>query len=514
VPKRANVRVAISLTCVAASLTATAAAATLALGAQWRPPDIHPTTATLAEVLAIRAQASRPKQQAAQRRERWTYVNGIRRIAVTVAIRDDDFRTSLDLDGLTYLAGRRGGARWRGDGNGIFHGVQADLQGDALDRVPQAVFPLDSAALTLVGETELPAPTWVIETDRPGDKPAFLYVDKATGTIVREVMRDGKRVVTTAFDRFDAHDGALRAHRWRVDDGSVADRIDVTVDAIEPGAVPVADVAFPERRIFTPATAVPGSPLAASVDLPASFRGGTIVVAVDIDGAREHFLLDTGTSSITIDPRIARRSGGATLEHAVLPKLSVGALQLERVSVLTVPFEGGGILGLDFFFGHVVEIDYRHERVRVLSADDARAVFADSQTAVIAANVDQGLPLVTAAFGPAGSDTFAVDTGSPRLYAMRPFVTRFAGEIAAHWAPAGAPYVERYLEGGIEVQPYRVAEFALGNARAHDLIVGVQLPTTRTDDLAIPFDGIIGTEILSNFDLYFDYDNGRLGLRR
>lgn len=72
----------------------------------------------------------------------------------------------------------------------------------------------------------------------------------------------------------------------------------------------------------------------------------------------------------------------------------------------------------------------------------------------------------------------------------------------------------RYLEGGIELQPYRVTSFRLGSNEARNLIVGGQIPTTRTDDLAIPFAGIIGTDILQNFDLYIDYDHDRIGLRR
>jgi len=322
-------------------------------------------------------------------------------------------------------------------------------------------------------------------------------------------MRDGKRVVTTDFDHFEALDGASRAGHWHIDDGNVADTIDVTVDAIEPGVVSTADVAFPARRVFAPPT-----PLATSADFKAWFQSDRIELEVSIDGTPQRFDLDTGTASITVDPELGRRYGGSTLEHAVLPRLAIGPLKLDRVSVLTVPFGGRGILGLDFFFGHVVELDYRQKRVRVLSADDARSVFADPKTAVVEANVDEGLPLVHAGFGPAQSDVFAIDTGSPRLYVMYPFISRFAGEMSAHWTPVGHSYVERYLEGAIEVQPYHVARFDFANGEARDLIVGGQVPTTRTDDLAIPFDGIIGTDILRNFDLYFDYDNGRLGVRQ
>jgi hypothetical protein len=412
------------------------------------------------------------------------------------------------LDGLEYRAGRADGVRWRADGNGIVHGIEADLQGDPLDRPPRAIFGFDPASCALAGEARLPARAWVLETRPDGDKPAFLYVDAATGTIVREVMRDGKRVVTTMFDQFEPAGGALRARHWRIDDGDPADTIDATVESIEPDVVTAADVGFPARRTFAPPSPE------RSADLDAAFHGGRVEVAVQIDGRRRWFDLDCGTTSITVDPSVVKPFGGPTLEHAVLPVLSAGPLRLDRVSVLTVPFEGSGILGLDFFFGHVIEVDYVHRRVRVLADADARAVFGDPKTAILDMNVDQGLPLVHAGFGPAQSNAFAVDTGSPRLHVMAPFVARFSDEVAKHWTPAGVPFIEHYLEGGIELRPYRVASFQFANASARDLIVGAQVPTTLTDDLRVPFDGIIGTDILRNFDLYFDYDNARLGLRR
>jgi hypothetical protein len=433
----------------------------LAARAEWLPRGVLRTTATLSDVLATNARASGSAgAPVAHRRERWTYAAGTRRIAVTVDVNGDDFRTSLELDGLTYTAGRTAGARWRGDGNGIVHGVEADLQGDALDRAPQAIFPLDLATCTLVGEARLAAPAWVIQTSRPGDKAAFLYVDEATGSI-------------------------------------------------EPAPLAAGGTSFPQRRTFAAA-----EPLVRSATLDASFNGVRIKVGVNIAGRRHWFVLDTGTTSITVDPSVANNNGGSTLGHAVLPQVGVGPYQLDRVSVLTVAFGGGGILGLEFFFGDVIEIDYRRERVRVVCADEAHTIFADPKTTIIAANVDRGLPLVHAGFGPAQGDDFAIDTGSPRLYVLAPFMTQFASEIAAHWTRAGSPYVERYLEGGIEVQPYRVARFEFANAEGHQLIVGGQVPTSRTDDLAIPFDGIIGTDILQSFDLYFDYDGGRLGIRQ
>jgi hypothetical protein len=196
--------------------------------------------------------------------------------------------------------------------------------------------------------------------------------------------------------------------------------------------------------------------------------------------------------------------------------VAAGAVTLDRVSALSVGLSGTmpGILGFDFFFGHVVEIDYPGHRVRVLSAGDAQRVFADPRTTVLPANIDQGLPLVPARFAVAGSDAFALDTGSPRLYVTRPFAQRYAAQIGADWHRRGRPFVERYLEGSITVQPYEAPDFHFANGRARNAFVGVQVPSPGLpDDLAMPFDGIIGTDILSQFDLYFDYDNNRVGVR-
>jgi len=482
------------------------------LGAEWQPGGIVPTNAARADVIAVAEHVSGAGDSAlARRRERWTYVNGANRIAVTVAVRDDDFRTSLELDGLTYTAGRRDGVHWRGDGNGIVHGVGGDLQGDAADRAPQAVFRIDWTACTLVGEARLPAPAWVIETHPEADKPVFLYIDQATGEIVREVLRDGRGVITTTFDTFAMLGGAMRARHWHVDDGNRSDALDVTVDAIEPGEVSAADVSFPTPRVFTAA-----APLEKSVDLRATFERDRVNVDVGVDGAPAWFTLDTGTASITVDPGLAPR-GGAALEHAAFSRLTVGPLQLEHASTLTVPLAGfgvSGILGFDFFFGHVVEIDYPRRRVRILCAGDAASVFSDPKTVVIAANVDQGLPLAHAGFGTLQSDAFAIDTGSPHLYVMQQFMEHFSHDIAANWTKSGTPFVEHYLEGGIELQPYHVARFDFAGDFARDLLVGGQIPTSIADDLAIPFDGIFGTDILRNFDVYFDFDNERMGLRR
>jgi len=486
--------------------------------ADWRPAGIRPTAATLGEVLALHDKATGQTPPGYDvRRERWTYTSGAHRLPVEVAVRGDDFRIDVTLDGATYTAGRLRGARWRGDANGIVHGTQADLQSDAIDRFPDVLFGFRPQDCELVGETGPPHAAWVVADQPQGERVHWLFIDQSSGLLVKSILREGQVVESTTFARFEPSLGALRPQHWHVTDGNASDDIDADLDGVVIGGVSDAAIAFPppsERRTFASSP-----PANERVQLPAQFfRDGRINVTVELDGRRYSFDLDTGTASISLEAAVARKlAGGVVLEHATVGTMRVGALQAENVSTLAIPIFGGslqGILGYDFFFGHVVHIDYGHERVEVLSGKAAEEVFADPSLTVLAANVDQGLPLVHAEIGTAVSDDFALDTGSPRFYVMQPFAHTYAGEIAAHWtriSPATRPI--EYLEGTIEVAPYRAADLLFGRIRFRNVDVGVEVPSRLGTAIDIPFDGIIGTDILRNFDLWFDFDHGRVGMR-
>jgi hypothetical protein len=488
--------------------------------AEWEPP-LQAATTTLAAVLAANARETGTANPAfTQRRERYVYRTGTRALPVEVAVAGDDYLARVRLGHARYLSGRYHGVVWRADANGIAHDTLSDLQGDPLDRVPRSLFPFDAATCTLAGETTDAQRAWVVLDRPPRDKPHWFFIDRTSGLIVREATRVGKRTVTTTFEDFEPIAGTLRPRRWHVRDGDAADDLDVQVDAIEPRAVDDASLAPPPKmRVFAPIDA-----RAPVVPLAARFQDGSVVVDVELAGRRARFLLDTGTPAIILDRDLAARWGFApALGHANVPRMAVGALVRHDVSVLTAPLRGGfgaidGILGYDFFVGNVVHVDYLHHRVAVYARDAASRVFDDPATTVLATNVDEGMPLVRAAFGSAVGERFAVDTGSPHLYVFDPFAGRYASEIAASWTPVrfadGRPRErERYLEGTIWVEARRVAAFEFGAARFVRFTVGVQQPLDDPDAIAIPLDGIIGTDELSRFDLWFDYDGGRIGMR-
>jgi hypothetical protein len=210
------------------------------------------------------------------------------------------------------------------------------------------------------------------------------------------------------------------------------------------------------------------------------------------------------------------------LEHATVPRMTVGALAASDVSTLAIPLGGlgaEGILGYDFFFGHVVHVDYAHQRVEVLPHESADAVFRDASITALAANVAEGLPLARVTLGSASSERFALDTGSDRLVVLEPFRRRHASEVA-HWTPAVAARANatgtlHFLEGSLRVAAWSAPELEFGPSRFGEPVVALQaLGNDRPDALDLPFDGIVGTDVLALFDCWFDYDNGRIGLRR
>jgi hypothetical protein len=486
--------------------------------AEWSPPDLRKTMATRDEVLAVYAKAAGTQDpRFARRREHWTYLNGSHRLPVQVAVRDADFRATVALGAAQYVGGRSGVVRWRADANGITHATLSDDQGDAVDRLPQSIFPFRTAECELAGESKRFGPAWVLIDRAPRDKPHWFYVDEVSGTIAHEITREGARTIVTAFDRFEPLGGAQRPQHWHVSDGDAANDLDVTVDSVEPEALGEVDVAIPQvLRTFAAAN----PPANGIVRLPAAFMRSTIVVDVDLDGQHTPFILDTGTASITLDRKVAEGRGWSPLlEHATVPRMGVGALALSDVSTLAIPFRPGGILGYDFFAGHVLHIDYGHAVVEVLTPESARPVFADGANDVMAAYFDEGIPLVRAAFGAASGDRFVLDTGSSSLYVMEPFAHRYAAEIAAHWGPATFPggrarRDSQYLEGSIAVNARRAALFTLGPWTFQNVVVGVQGENPRPDALDMWFDGIVGTNEMAPLEWWFDYDGGRIAVRR
>jgi len=131
-------------------------------------------------------------------------------------------------------------------------------------------------------------------------------------------------------------------------------------------------------------------PDGAAADLPWASHADPPLVEVSVNGAKGHFLLDTGVGETLIDPALARSGKVETLgveslrlpsgpagqvAHAFVDDLALGDLVVERVPAQVyetrqvfedlLPFPVDGILGTGLFSRLPTTLDYRNRRLRM-----------------------------------------------------------------------------------------------------------------------------------------------------
>jgi len=454
----------------------------------WQPARLSPTPATTATMLAAYRRDLVPFRR---RVSHLHVVEGPDAYDATALQRGADYRIDLTLAGASYAFGRLEGVRWRRTPAGVVRVIASDVQGDALDRWPSAVFGFDQNACAPDGETRDGSDVrWVLACRAPEDAPHWFFIDASDGAIVREVAREGVHVVTYTFGT----DG------WTVD--GFGGRATVTMTADVARAVGEGDVAIPASQ-----GSVFELPDGAAMPVRAFFGPDGIAVPVTVDGQPSEFVLDTGTTQILIDPRVAARAHlRTTLGHAIVRRFAIGRLTARDVPAQVVDLFGGemgGILGNEFFTGHIVHLNYAKRQLELLD----RASFAPPPGAsAMAVDFGEGMPIVQAQVNATDGERFALDTGSTEVLLNAPFA-----HMAGVDGRSGLT-VEQFLEGPIDVAHGSAEALRFGPIAFDHLRVGTVQPSAN--NLDIPLDGIIGTDELRYFEWWFDYDGDRLWLRR
>jgi hypothetical protein len=471
----------------------------------WKPADIHPTPATLTDVLAKAHPAPFDSRD-----DVYAIVRQGVRVTSTLRRRGADYLAQTLLGSATYTTGRSSGVLWSRGTNGLVRLTGADISnGDDLDRWPAAIFPLDPGACVLAGEAGVPNPAWVIQYGAPGDAPRWIYIDEASGAIVREIIRDGIKMVTTAFDPAE---NSGRPTHWQVAGGE--HDLDVRLVSQGPGD-PSMGTSIPIPISVSPHVALaPGATV-----VPARFAGREILVPVRIGERVDQFALDTGTSDVEIDRLTAAGRGmPAVFDHAVIGEMTIGSVHFHDMPIIqSTGLSAGperGLLGFDFFAGHIVHIDYAHERLELYARPGFKA---PANAARLSADYREGVPLVTARIGRAMGRRFLLDIGSPRVVIARYFAERDgqATETYDVDGPPGPLRGENYLEGLVVTRTIKLRALALGPYTISIDSADLEERHDETIDTAIetPFDGIIGTDVMARFEWWFDYDGGAVWLR-
>ena len=250
--------------------------------------------------------------------------------------------------------------------------------------------------------------------------------------------------------------------------------------------------------------------------IPFELQNGVIFLHASIAGSAPiDVVLDSGTVRTTLDEAVAKSSGldlsmkaqslGANgmQQIAVLrdQTLAFGGLQVPEPLIVVYPLDFlarrlghpvGGIIGIELFKRHVVEIDYPNRRLRILAPESLSAAGHDDALSV---TYDRGLPLVAGEVKPFGRDPiathFQLDTGA-------------SGTVAAFWKD----FVRQHdLAAGARAIKETTAtsfggEHAAQEGRVESLRVGgivVKEPEVRFNDVQYGDASVFGANLGSGF---------------
>ncbi|MGA8575956.1 MAG: retropepsin-like aspartic protease [Candidatus Cybelea sp.] len=429
----------------------------------------------------------------------------------------DDYRTTIREAGFAWSYGEYRGQEWHGDANGlVLPSSNFSQENDPFAAaIQQAQQP--TSGVTLLGVTSGSSPAFVVDVTPSRGLRERRYYDAQTYLLARVEMIDYDghkraweyRDYRPAFGRVLAH-----AVAYEGDDGTVTQR--TTVDVVERVDAATLDLSIPASK---PLFDLGGRD---AVAIPARFTRHGIIVPVSIGGRGLDFLLDSGSSDLLIDPGIARElgmtltgaerasfAGDFIIANARATDFSVADLSAKDVAFSTAKFSEWlpgqrvvGLLGCDLIAAGALEVDFE-KKVLTLFRTLPPDLVAQGWSA-LPIRLDYGTPLLSAAYsGRPGH--FVADLGAVYSMLYPHYFDRFQINV-----PRGTPDQGELVTLGD--RPFGIRHFTMNRLVLGDWIFGDVQVVVPTVDYAQEreYDGLIGRDTLSNFDLIFDYKDGKL----
>ncbi len=473
------------------------------------PHGLIPSSTTLAHVRAqYRLVHPGGRTKNATLIEDWRLIQDGQTGSFRVRRLGKDYRETTTLGPLIYENGQHAGVRWQQNRNGITFTYSGFHTRDAVtERTWESK---DDRNVRLIGES-LALNAYVVELDPPGGRHEWLYITKAGGQIVRRDVLEHSRRFVTIYDEFRPFDGELLAGHIRTVDSLGNEREQTLVTRSLDTTPDPADVAIaPTRRAL-----VEFPPGLSAVRLPVRFTNGLFVVRVAVNGRPFDFLLDSGAAGIVIDPIVAETLGlerygervGATLgpypeTTAIVPALTIGGLRMRNVvsRVVPIPFSAddrtriAGLLGFDFFAEIVVHIDAERGTAEALTP----AAFRNPPDfSAVGLELDDKQPAVRVKIGPVAARVI-LDTGANRSVLATSFADRLeSGGERESPAPARIHAI-----GGIgTADTVRLRNLEFAGATIGEFFVDVSAADLGFEDI----DGLLGSDRMRDYDIYFDY---------
>lgn len=362
-----------------------------------------------------------------------------------------------------------------------------------------------------------------------GGDSLLIYINQATGFIDFRVENISGLPAITTYADYRPVDGVMIPFVTELTTPGGPYRISARTDSVR------INMAIPEAIFAPPATVAEDFRFANGADsamIPFRLVENHIHVDVAVNGRGPFvFLLDSGAGALMISKRIAddlgvvasgdlpiRGVGGyGAIGLAEIDSLTLGGLSLylRHVTVLNPSASGpraltqiDGILGYDFFARFAVSIDFDRNLMTIyrpgkypLSADDRSAkleVFA--QVPVVEADID-GQPIRLAV--DLGAQTGLIIRGNARVFGTLAGDSTRTGGAGQLGGVGGFGEVRSTI-----VRRFRLAGFEVENPPA--------LLAEKFADLPLPeyIEGLLGVEILKDFNITIDYQGEKFLLRR
>jgi predicted aspartyl protease len=420
----------------------------------------------------------------------------------------DDSRTLTRQGPIVAETGHLTGQDWMRNANGLTVIVEPD--------------PPDTTGETFTDTVERGATPNVLVVDHLTKRGngTRTFIDATTFAELRtEQISPVETIVTTYVTRARFGTANLPT-KWIVTNSRT--RASMTYERTEYaiGVVKAADIAMPDSRQVV--TFPPG---VAQVTLPTLFAGGKIIVHATVMGRPADFYLDSGASTITITPELAKQLGLTTFNHennaenagaidssqTVVSSIRVGPLEMHDVTVAIVPHIGDqtdvvGLLGFDFLAELGVRIDYERHVVTVVPGETQ---VPPSDRNVIELDVRLGTlqPVTSARFDGAPADRMIIDTGAAGTFLLFDYFARRHPEVFRQPAPRD---VHLYGVGGtFDTDAWTIRHIHLGTM---DLQGFTGYRVISKQSYSGDEDGLIGYDLLRHFTVVLDYTNGRVFL--
>jgi len=509
------------------ALSANAARAVTAANAD-PPAGILVTQMSLSKILALHKIAvGQAPSSACATTITWFFSMGDLQGKKIIVSSGDDYREDTSLGPFHSARGSYRGQEWDQNANGLTVLGSGIHRRDEINKEALRHALVSGSGVTLLGQVLVPRAAYVVRVAPPNGRVEYVYYDKDSYLIVRtERAVEDQRVVTT-YEDFHTTNGARWAWHVHETDGRPYNDNDWALESFN-DKTPVDPAIFQPP----PSDASHFTLAAPKVVLPGKILADRIILTAQMGGHKVDFQLDSGASQILLDKSVAdalhfpaygaqteTTAGTYTITRSLVPRIDFGGAALENVAVYTAPFHQwadestpvAGLLGYDFIANCVLHVDYLHGEADVLSPSSFQP---PANAFAVPIRLEDRVPAIDVKISATTSDRFILDTGADRSALFSAFVT--AHPNAAADQGLGEQFIEAYpflsgvsgVGGEISVTHTQVPSLSIGPVTFPRWLFSVvhDAPAFEGED----YDGLIGQDVLRNFDIYLDYQRSKI----